>query len=45
MSLLDKATEDVFAAVAAEAPHYREDAVTLCDGPHDFDAWRDRAAR
>ncbi len=32
MSLLDKTTEDVFAAVAAEAPHYREEAVTLCDG-------------
>jgi len=32
MSLLDKATADIFAAAAAEAPHYRDDTLTLCDG-------------
>ncbi len=32
MSLLDKATADIFAAAAAEAPHYRDDSLTLCDG-------------
>lgn len=32
LSLLDKATADIYAAVASEAPHYRDDALTLCDG-------------
>lgn len=32
MSLLDKATSDIFAAAAIEGPHYREDTLTLCDG-------------
>lgn len=32
MTVLDKATADIYAAVAAEAPHFRDDAVTLCDG-------------
>ena len=32
ITLLDKATADIYAAVASEAPHYRDDAVTLCDG-------------
>ncbi|GJL94640.1 MAG: hypothetical protein DHS20C05_10450 [Hyphococcus sp.] len=32
MSLLEKATSDVFAAAAAEAPHFREDTLTLCNG-------------
>ena len=32
MTLLDKATADIYSAVAAEAPHYRDDALTLCDG-------------
>ncbi len=32
LTLLDKATADIYAAVASEAPHYRDDAVTLCDG-------------
>ena len=32
MSLLDKATNDIFAAAAAEGPHYRDDTLTLCDG-------------
>lgn len=32
LSLLDKATGDIYAAVAGEAPHFREDALTLCDG-------------
>lgn len=32
LSLLDKATADIFAAVAEEGPHFREDALTLCDG-------------
>ena len=32
LSLLDKATADVFAAAAAEGPHHRDDTLTLCDG-------------
>ena len=32
LTLLDKATADVYAAVASEAPHYRDDTLTLCDG-------------
>lgn len=32
MSLLEKASSDVYAAVAAQAPHFREDTLTLCDG-------------
>ena len=32
LSLLDKTTADIFAAVAAEGPHHREDTLTLCDG-------------
>lgn len=32
LSLLDKATDDIYAAVADEAPHFREDTLTLCDG-------------
>ncbi|GJL93175.1 hypothetical protein [Hyphococcus sp.] len=32
LSVLDKATSDIYAAVASEAPHFREDAITLCDG-------------
>ncbi len=32
MSMLDKASEDIYAAVASEGPHYRDDLVTLCDG-------------
>lgn len=32
MSLLDKATADIYAAVAEEGPHFREDTLTLCDG-------------
>ncbi len=32
MSLLDKATADIFAAAAAEGPHFRDDTLTLCDG-------------
>ncbi|MEZ5892158.1 MAG: hypothetical protein R3C58_03300 [Parvularculaceae bacterium] len=32
MTVLDKATADMFAAVASEAPHFREDELTLCDG-------------
>ena len=32
ITLLDKATADIYSAVAAEAPHFRDDALTLCDG-------------
>ena len=32
LSLLDKATAEIHAAVAAEAPHFREDELTLCNG-------------
>ncbi len=32
LSLLDKAIGDIYAAVADEAPHFREDTLTLCDG-------------
>jgi len=32
MSLLDIASVDIDAAVAAEAPHFRDDDLTLCDG-------------
>ena len=32
LSLLDKATADIYAAVADEAPHFREETLTLCDG-------------
>lgn len=32
MTVLDKATADMFAAVASEAPHFREDELVLCDG-------------
>ena len=31
-SLLDKATADIFAARASEAPHFREETLVLCDG-------------
>lgn len=31
-SLLDKATADIFAAVASEGPHFREETLSLCDG-------------
>ena len=32
LTVLDKATADIYAAVASEAPHFRDDALTLCDG-------------
>ncbi len=32
MSMLDKASEDIYAAVASEGPHYRDDMLTLADG-------------
>ncbi|WDI30603.1 hypothetical protein PUV54_11620 [Hyphococcus flavus] len=32
LTVLDKATADVYAAVAGEAPHFREDTLILCDG-------------
>lgn len=32
LTLLDKATADITAAVSNEAPHFREDTLTLCDG-------------
>jgi hypothetical protein len=32
LSLLDKAVADIQAAVADEAPHFREDTIVLCDG-------------
>lgn len=32
LSLLDKATGDIYAAVAGETPHFREDTLMLCDG-------------
>ncbi|WP_411818720.1 hypothetical protein [Hyphococcus sp. DH-69] len=32
MTVLDKATADINAAVATEAPHFRDDELTLCDG-------------
>lgn len=32
MTLLEKAASEVYAAVAAEGPHFSEDSVTLCDG-------------
>lgn len=32
ITLLEKAAADFNAAVAAEGPHFREDALTLCDG-------------
>ena len=32
LSLLDKATADIFAAVASEAPHFRKETLVLCDG-------------
>ncbi|MEO1137147.1 MAG: hypothetical protein AAFW68_11180, partial [Pseudomonadota bacterium] len=32
LSLLDKATADIYASVASQAPHYRDDTLTLCDG-------------
>lgn len=32
ISLLEKATGDVFAAVASEGPHYRDETVVLCNG-------------
>ncbi len=32
LSVLDKATADIYAAVASEAPYFRDDALTLCDG-------------
>lgn len=32
MTVLDKVTADIYAAVAAEAPYYRDDELTLCDG-------------
>ena len=30
MSVLDKVSEDIYAAVANEGPHYRDDMLTLC---------------
>ena len=32
MSMLDKVLSDIYASVASEAPHYRDDILTLCDG-------------
>jgi hypothetical protein len=32
MSLLDKATAEIYACVEAEAPHQREDELVLCNG-------------
>lgn len=32
MTVLDKATVDINAAVGSEAPHFRDDELTLCDG-------------
>ncbi|MEO1251257.1 MAG: hypothetical protein AAFW81_02780 [Pseudomonadota bacterium] len=32
LSVLDKVTADVSAAIAGEAPHFREETLTLCDG-------------
>ncbi|WP_425408347.1 hypothetical protein [Hyphococcus sp.] len=32
LTVLDKATADVYAAVAGEAPHFRDDTLVLCDG-------------
>jgi len=32
LTVLDKATADIYAAVAGEAPHFRDDALVLCDG-------------
>ncbi len=32
LSVLDKTTADIYAAVASEAPYFRDDAMTLCDG-------------
>ncbi len=32
LSLLDKATADIYAAQASEAPHFREESLVLCDG-------------
>ncbi len=32
LTVLDKATADIYAAVAGEAPHFRDDTLTLCDG-------------
>ncbi len=32
LTVLDKATADIEAAVAGRAPHFREDALVLCDG-------------
>jgi hypothetical protein len=32
LSMLDKATSEVDACVALEAPHFREDELTLCNG-------------
>lgn len=31
LTLLDKATADIYAAVASEAPHFRDDELMLCD--------------
>lgn len=32
LTVLDKATADIYAAVAGEAPYFRDDALALCDG-------------
>lgn len=32
LTILDKATADIYAAVAGEAPHFRDDSLVLCDG-------------
>ena len=32
MTVLDKTTSDIYAAAAAEAPHFRDDEMVLCDG-------------
>lgn len=32
LSVLDKATTDIYAAMAGEAPHFRENTLILCDG-------------
>lgn len=32
LTVLDKVTADIYAAVAGEAPHFRDDALVLCDG-------------
>lgn len=32
LSLLNKATDDIFSAVSAQGPHFREETQILCDG-------------